>query len=268
MRSATPLKPMLRHPGWLLAAVSLLAGLLVVSLSLPVNYLTGAVERLTGHRLRLDSATGTIWSGQAVLTLVPSHQAHDARRLPGVFSWQVHPLSMWRGDLEIEWHNQTVLDHPLLTVLGVNRIRVSSGQATVPAEILAGLGAPWNTVGPGGTLALSWGAFDSTNRTTQPGAMTLRWTGASSRLTPVSPLGDYQLQASGWSAGARIGLETLSGPMEVQGNGTITASGELRFSGRAHARDNTDERTTNQVNSVISLFGPHHGDEVAINIGM
>lgn len=256
---------------WLIALVALISASLTALSSLPAAYLAPVFLRLTQNHLRLDEVSGTLWQGQAVLTL-QSGVAEPAR-LPGTFAWTFDPLSLWLGQLNVTVRNTAVLDTALNIRVSISgRTQANSGSAHLPAATLVGWGAPWNTIGPGGSLLFSWAAIDTNSAAagarTADSFLDLRWIDATSRLTVVNPLGTYHLNIMGLAPGSKIHLETLSGPMEVLGDGTIGSAGDVRFQGLARVRPGTDERTANQVGSVVSLFGPHHGDEVAINVGI
>ena len=54
------------------------------------------------------------------------------------------------------------------------------------------------------------------------GNATLQWRAAGSALTPMSPLGDYELRLEGEGAAVRASLRTLQGPLQLDGKGSWT----------------------------------------------
>ena len=54
------------------------------------------------------------------------------------------------------------------------------------------------------------------------GDATLRWRAAGSALTPVSPLGEYEVRLKAAGAGMHATLRTLQGPLQLEGEGTWT----------------------------------------------
>ena len=71
--------------------------------------------------------------------------------------------------------------------------------------------------------------------------MQLNMTEIASALSPVKPLGAYQLQVDWRGARAQLTLKTLSGPLQLQGSGVLV-NGRLQFSGEAWAREGQEQR--------------------------
>jgi len=110
------------------------------------------------------------------------------------------------------------------------RLQVGPATLRLPAAMLAGLGAPWNTVRPGGIVSLHTDGLEVA-RGHGRGNLTVEWEYASSALTPVAPIGHYRLQASGEYPGTRLELQTIAGPLELTGSGTIIEGGTYAFMG-------------------------------------
>jgi general secretion pathway protein N len=71
--------------------------------------------------------------------------------------------------------------------------------------------------------------------------MQLDMTEIASALSPVKPLGAYQLQVDWRGERAQLRLKTLSGPLQLQGGGVL-AEGRLQFSGEAWAQEGQEQR--------------------------
>jgi len=71
--------------------------------------------------------------------------------------------------------------------------------------------------------------------------MQLDMTEIASALSPVKPLGAYQLQFDWRGTRAQLRLKTLSGPLQLQGGGVL-ANGRLEFSGEAWAQEGQEQR--------------------------
>jgi general secretion pathway protein N len=52
------------------------------------------------------------------------------------------------------------------------------------------------------------------------GAATLKWRAAGSALTPISPLGDYEVHFKAVGPAVHAALRTLEGPLQLEGKGT------------------------------------------------
>jgi general secretion pathway protein N len=204
-----------------------------------------------------------------VLVLAAGADPGAARAsLPERLDWQLSPWSLIVGRIDLTLSHPSALAQPLAiqaplfggsTVLGATSVRV-------PASLLVGLGAPWNTVRPGGILTLTWDRLQI-----EPGRVTgnfsAEWQHASSALTPVSPMGHYRLKTNGIWPGTQLELLTISGPLELKGSGTIPEGGRLRFTGRAQALAGTDPGVKAQLTGLVSLLGRRDGDGALLNFG-
>jgi general secretion pathway protein N len=205
-------------------------------------------------RLRLVDARGTVWSGSAMLGLSDGRQV---TLVPGRLSWKIGLAEIASGRVTADV-SHPALAAPLAVSLAAQSIALKAGQAELPAALLAAFGAPLNTVRPGGALGLRWtdvefkgGAF--------AGNLQIDWREAQSALSTVAPLGSYRLQVTGAGATASLQLETLHGPLRLQGSGTMKA-GRVSFKGLASA----DPDMRPALIGLISLLGPRSGDNALL----
>ncbi len=77
--------------------------------------------------------------------------------------------------------------------------------------------------------------------------MTLQMDDIASRLSPIKPLGAYQLIMDWRGTQAQLSLTTVKGPMLLSGNGTL-ANGRFQFSGKAEAEAGQEDRLANLLN--------------------
>jgi general secretion pathway protein N len=99
------------------------------------------------------------------------------------------------------------------------------------------------------------------------GNLSAEWQFASSALTPVSPFGHYRLQSNGDYPGLQLTLQTLAGPLEMTGNGTIAEGGRLGFQGLARAAPGADPAVKLQLAGLIALLGRREGETAILNFG-
>lgn len=232
---------------WLLAG--LLAVALTVAVFLPAAWLAPALEAQTGGRLTLGDAQGSLWRGSAFIGGAPSGNDPVTPLLPGRFEWRLSPLLLL-GQVHAEVRNPDALAQPLTITGSWWHWQLSPGRLMLPAERLAGLGAPLNTIQPSGTMQLSWGALQLARRADTvdvQGTTTLVMEDISSRLSPVRPLGAYRVKMDWRGQQAELGLTTIKGPMLLSGNGTLV-NGRLQFSGKAEAEAGQEERLANLLN--------------------
>lgn len=238
---------MKRTFGWLVVLV--LAVALTMLVYLPASWLGSIVERQTGGRLTLGDAQGTLWSGSAFVGGAPGEGGSVTPLLPGRFAWQLSPLVLF-GRVNMTLENPQALAGPVRIEGSWSQWQVSEGQLLLPAEGLAGLGAPLNTLMPSGVIRLSWNRLDLLR---QPGSIAvtgrtiLTMSDMGSRMSPVRPLGSYEMAMDWRGAQAELVLRTVRGALLLSGNGSLQ-NGRLRFSGQASAAEGYEETLGNMLN--------------------
>jgi general secretion pathway protein N len=253
---------------FVLAAVAALA--ITVLVIAPAQWVATALSNATNGRVELADARGTAWNGSALLVLAAASEPGAARAtLPERLAWRLSPWSLLVGQLDLTVTHPSALAQPLTVraaLVGGGATTLSATTLRLPAALLVGLGAPWNTIRPGGILLVNWDRLQIERQRIQ-GNLSAEWQYASSALTPVSPMGHYRLQTNGVWPGTQLDLLTISGPLELKGNGTIPAGGRLRFTGRAQAMAGTDPGVKAQLTGLISLLGRRDGEGALLNFG-
>ncbi|MBD8532388.1 MULTISPECIES: type II secretion system protein N [unclassified Massilia] len=238
---------MRRGIGWLVVVALAIA--LTVCAFLPASWLGTMVERQTGGRLTLGDAQGTLWSGSAFVGGAPGLGGSVTPLLPGRFTWRLSPLVLV-GRVDMALENPLALAGPVQVTGSWSQWQVSEGQLLLPAEGLAGLGAPLNTLVPSGVIRLSWNRLDLArlpNSVAVTGRTTLSMSDMGSRMAPVKPLGSYEMMMDWRGQQADLVLRTVRGALLLSGNGTLQ-NGRLRFSGQASAADGYEETLGNMLN--------------------
>jgi general secretion pathway protein N len=232
---------------WLLAAIVTIALTLIAFF--PAAWMAPALEAQTGGRLTLGDAQGTVWRGSAFVGGAPGGADPVTPLLPGRFSWRLSPMVML-GQVDAELENPAALSQPVRVTGSWYQWQVSPAAVSLPAERLAALGAPLNTIQPSGQMRLSWEPLQLTRegqKVELAGSMILRMDDIASRLSPIKPLGAYQLIMDWRGQQAQLALKTLKGPMLLSGAGTLS-NGRLQFSGKAEAEAGQEERLANLLN--------------------
>lgn len=226
-----------------------LAVALTVLVFLPASWLGNMVERQTGGRLTLGDAQGTLWNGSAFVGGAPGVGGAVTPLLPGRFNWRLSPLVLF-GQVSMTLENPQALAQPVLVEGSWSGWQVSAGQLLLPAEGLAGLGAPLNTLAPSGTIRLSWNRLDlvrEANNITVTGRTVLSMADMGSRMAPIRPLGSYEMAMDWRGPQADLVLTTVRGALLLSGTGQLQ-NGRLRFSGQASAADGYEDTLGNMLN--------------------
>ena len=206
-------------------AGALLGALLVLVVWAPALWLATAVRLATDDRLQIVQPRGTFWQGSGQLLLSGGAFSRDAGLLPDRVHWQIVPR--W-GGLQLQLQAACCTAEPLrITVRprwGGWQLVWDNNTSHWPAQVLAGLGAPWNTVQPQGQLKLAVQGLSLEwldGRIRMDGSVTLDALGLSSRLSTLRPIGSYRLRlvGSGLTSPPLLQLQTLEGSLRLTGQG-------------------------------------------------
>ena len=216
---------------------------------LPAAWLGPMVERQTGGRLTLGDAQGTLWRGSAFVGGAPGEGGSVTALLPGRFSWRLSPLVLF-GQVSMDLANDKALAQPVRISGSWSQWQVSAGELLLPAEGLAGLGAPLNTLAPSGAIRLSWNLLDIARQgqaVAVQGRTVLTLTDMGARMSPIKPLGSYEMAMDWRGQQADLMLRTVRGALLLSGSGTLE-NGRLRFSGQASAAQGYEDTLGNLLN--------------------
>ena len=229
------------------------AGIGAALYNLPATWVAERLAQSSSGRLILANSEGTFWSGSADLAL--TNGAGAAGRLPGRLHWH---LGLRPGGLGFRVESADAAANGRISgLLGWRGWRMEGGRYELPASLLAGLGAPFNTLKLDGQLKLRWDGFDWRFGASGPEKLTfaeLDAEGLSSRLSPLSPLGHYRVRLAWGPLGGKLDLETASGPLMLSGQGALT-KGRLGFDGQATASDVAES----QLAGLLSILGKRDG---------
>lgn len=241
---------MKRLLAWL--ALVLLAVVVTVLAFLPAAWLGPLVERQTDGRLTLGDAQGTLWRGSAFVGGAPGVGGAVTPLLPGRFSWELSPMVVL-GKVDMRLENPDALTAPVAVTGSWSEWQVGPGALRLPAERLAGLGAPLNTLAPSGVIELSWNTLDllrEANMVAVMGRTVLSLSDMGSRMAPIKPLGSYEMVMDWRGAQADLTLRTVRGALLLSGAGQLQ-HGRLRFSGQASAADGYEDT----LGTMLNLLG-------------
>lgn len=245
------------------AAVGAVGAVLVFA---PASWLAAGLAQASAERVRLLDPRGTVWQGSGLLQLTGGAGSRDVAVLPGRVQWHLQPR--WSG-LAATLRADCCTPEPLRldlalqprgAVLGVD----GGGTSDWPTGLLAGLGAPWNTLQLDGRLVLRteglrlhWAA----GRLELDGAAELLARDVASALSPLKPLGSYRLRVEG-GATPTLSLQTVEGALQLSGAGRWVGQ-RLHFQGEARAAPEREAALSNLLN----LLGRRNGPRSLISLG-
>lgn len=254
---------------WTGGLLGLLLALLVFA---PASWLATAVSKATQNRVRLVNVTGTVWQGRADLLLTGGDGSRDQTTLPQGLRWRLAPtLTGGVPSLALALTAPCCTPEPLrLTwVAGWSggQLQLAASRSQWPADLLRGLGTPWNTLRLEGQLLLQTPGMQAQwldGGLSLQGDLTLDALDLASRLSTLRPLGSYRLTylGSGERRSATLSLQTLRGDLRLQGSGQWL-SGRLRFQGEAQAAPGREAVLSNLMN----ILGRRQGQRSVFRIG-
>ena len=238
----------------------------------PAAWVAAAVNQATGGHVLLTEPTGSVWDGQARLTLTGGAGSRDALTLPGRLGWR---LGLGADGVVLALDQACCLAGPVRLRLepgfgrwGLRLEPAVSGFGQWPADWLAALGTPWNTLQLTGTVRLSSPGLrleSVQGRWRLEGEMQADFEHMASRLSTLPRLGSYRLSVRGGGPGsdaAAVALATTAGPLLLSGDGQWTGS-RLRLRGEARAEDGSEAALQNLLN----LLGRREGARALLAIG-
>jgi general secretion pathway protein N len=251
-----------RRWAWLGAVIGSFSAL---ALFAPAAWLAIGVAHASNGQVLLADARGTVWNGSAQLVLTGGANSTDATALPERVLWTLRPgMTGLYGEVRPLCCSAQPARVQATLRWGGARLQVTALRLNLPAQLLSGLGTPWNTLSPQGQLALVTDdiSIDWTEGRAQlGGSARLDMTEVSSRLSTLRPLGDYRLQLTGGAA-PTLQLQTLQGALQLSGSGQWVGS-RMRFSGEASAAPDREAALSNLLN----IIGRRQGSKSLISLG-
>jgi len=265
----------MRLPLWLYLGIALLCAGLVL-LQFPVSWVSSSLGEQTVCRVVLQEPMGTIWQGSAALGFSETNATGGGCKPPLAqterFQWKTScQLKGLDCTTEIQF---SALEKPQITQWGWGRpFTLIGNEITLPTTILEGLGNPWSTLRPRGTLSARWTdlkwALNAGNAESEEasssGIIRIIITNLTSPISPVAPLGSYEIQANLAQNATSWVLSTSSGPLLLKGEGQIgrgPGSKGLQFTGEATAAPGAEDALV----GLLSLLGKREGNSYRLKL--
>ncbi len=240
----------------------------------PAAWLARFVAHISRERVWINNAEGSIWNGSGQLVLTGGAESRDATALPQRVYWKIEPKWNLTLNAELGMPCCTLSSTPLSLKVSPNftgaDVILAPASMTLPAGLLVGLGAPFNTLDLQATLT-----FHTTGLTIQSKNRQITWVGSSTLIldnvsTPLSsvkPLGSYRinLQHNPQQTTPTMNVETLSGSkLRVTGVAGATPNGRTwQFRGEASANPEAMENPES-LNNLLTLLGRRVGNKTLL----
>ncbi|SAK44349.1 general secretion pathway protein N [Caballeronia temeraria] len=218
---------------------------------MPAAWIVPQFSKATGGHVNLVDPAGSLWSGSATLMLAAGSDGAGATLLPGRIEWTTSFLPLFTGRVHMTMRQTEAMPDAVIVDATTRGAMVTAGQIAVPATLLSGLGAPFNTLDFDGNVRLSWTEFRLLNRNAY-GQVVVTLDDMASRVSRVKPLGSYRVALQAQGASATIDLSTSKGPLMLTGNGAISQE-STSFQGTATAAPDQRENLA----GLLNLLGRH-----------
>ncbi|MDR6492840.1 type II secretion system protein N [Paraburkholderia sp. 22099] len=237
---------------WLVIAV--LSAAVVMLALLPAAWITPQFARQTRGHVNLVDPAGSLWHGSATLMLAAGSDMSAPTLLPGRIEWRTSFWPLFTGRVRMTMRQSEAMPEPITVDATPRSATVTPGELAVPASLLSGLGAPFNTLDLQGEVRLSWSDWRSFNKEAF-GQLTVTLNDVSSRVSPVKPLGSYRVLFQAQGASSTVELTTIKGPLMLDGSGTVSAA-STSFRGTASAAPEARDILAGLLNLLGRPSGP------------
>jgi len=230
---------------WL--AIALVSCGVTLVVMMPAAWITPQFAKATQGHVNLVQPSGSLWHGSATLVLAAGRDSGAGTLLPGRVQWDTAFWPLLTGRLSMRMRQTPAMPDPIEVDAAPRTATVSSGEIAVPAALLSGLGAPFNTLDLQGAVRLAWTPWRLLGSRAY-GQLVVTLTDMSSRVSPVKPLGSYRVALQSQGNSSTIDLSTLQGSsLLLSGHGTITANSSS-FHGQASATEAASENLAGLLN--------------------
>jgi general secretion pathway protein N len=244
---------------------------IVIIRQMPISWVSGSLASQTACRVMLQQPVGTIWQGSAALAFSEPNATEGGCRDPMSVTERFHwatscKLFSLSCSTELQF---AALEQAQQINWGLGKTQIAANEIKLPANVLEGLGNPWSTLRPRGELGARWTDINlanlagfSTGNTQSSGVIRIIISNLASPISPVKPLGGYEISANIADTGMNWTLSTTSGPLLLKGQGEFSnksgaaGSGGMHFSGEANASPESQE----SLIGLLSLLGKKEGD--------
>jgi general secretion pathway protein N len=247
---------MRRALAFLVAATLLLLALVIKA---PASLVDGRIEAMSAGKVRLASATGTLWNGAGELRLVDGNAS-----LP--VSWQIDAWPLLRGELRGTLAVEDGAAAPASFSLGLGESTVRNVSLNLPANTLLRVaGVPALLANAGGNVGLKIGELTKRGDRIE-GHLALRWDQATLQTLQIVPrpslviaLGDIRVDATGQGSDLAGPVANTGGDVEIGGTVSASLNGNARLDARVRPRAGMDVERANSLGNILALLGQPDG---------
>ena len=235
-----------------LAAIGIAAYAVFLVATLPASIVLASAQKAEPGKFDVREANGTIWRGSAKLTVNTPGGPIPVDR----FEWRWLPsrLLTARLALDIAASAPGLEAHYVgARTLGGWEARdlEARGDAAKLVTILPWIAA-WR---PEGSITVTSPRLD-TDGVEVRGTAKVEWRGAAVAMSDVRPLGTYRADIEAQGHAGKVAISTVTGPLRITGQGTLTPPSRIAFSGEARG----DAESAKALEPLLSSLGTARPD--------
>lgn len=199
----------------------------------PASLLDAWVGRATGGAVALADCSGTIWNGAA--TPVLNFKQGAPMPLERV-DWSISFRSILSGTILLQLRDSAAPQMPPAEIyVGLRQVELRNLALDLPAAALGELHPMLQAMRFQGRMTISTSSLVLSRNGSVTGNMSANWQMAGAALSPVNPFGNYRFDLSGAGDKVQVTLSTVSGDLQLTGQGEWLTSGKLTFQTTARA---------------------------------
>ena len=212
------------------------------------------LQRLPGlaQDMIVQHPSGTLWSGRMDALQIPT--SLGPLQISNV-QWHFRWGYLWRGEIAFQVETADAVG-ALIVAQAWHGLHLRQIDLSLPAADVARMLPALALLQPGGEVRLQ--GQDLLLSSSPRGKAELFWNNASLNLSPVQPLGNYQLHWQGDAQGNRFEVQTLQGKLFIEGTGRIASPQHWRFQGTAQ----TEPQFSTELRPLLEKIGKNNGDGV------
>lgn len=220
--------------------------------TLPASVVLASAQKAGPGKFEVREASGTLWRGAAKLTIDTPGGPVPVDR----FEWRWLPSRLLTGRLALDiTASAPGLDAHSVGARAIGgweaRDLEARGDAARLVTILPVI-APWR---PEGTITITSPRLD-TDGVEVRGTARVEWRGAAIASSDVRPLGTYRADIEAQGHAGKVAITTVTGPLRITGQGTLTPPSRITFSGEARA----DPESAKLLEPLLDSLGPARPD--------
>jgi general secretion pathway protein N len=234
--------------------VVLLAAALLVEA--PAGLVDWRIAALTGDRVHVANARGTLWNGSGDLVTSGSTMRRH-------ITWRLEPFPLVRGELRGTLAGGGEIEHTGNFLFAHDRVELTGFDLALPMEaLLRTAGAPALIASAGGDVGVRLDRFVRDGDSLDV-ALAVKWRNASLPALGASPrvmLGDVHCKLSGSGHEVSGPLANDGGEVEIGGTVTAVAGEAPRVVANIKPRPSLERERASLLAAALSTLGPADGE--------